>query len=61
MFDMSDNIINEDVWYTSEKVCPNCKNVYVWVQPWWDDAPQYGGSVIGKIYKCGNCDYYESF
>ena len=58
---MMSQIPEGDEWFQTEKVCPNCKDVYVWECPWWDDAPEYGGAVIGYILSCGNCEYHESF
>ena len=48
-----------DDWKESKKVCPKCKNVYMWVTGWYDDPKEAGGACIGEQYECGNCGYFE--
>lgn len=50
---------DSDDYSESDRACPQCKNVTMWVSSWWDDPVENGGACIGEIYTCGNCGHFE--
>ena len=51
MFEMSQPIDDKD-YYETEIICPNCIDVYLWQQDWYENE-----ELVGHFVKCGNCNF----
>jgi hypothetical protein len=47
-------------WVPCDWPCPDC-GAPTLTAPWWDDAPENGGEVIGDLRQCTVCDWFERF